>query len=152
MESGTGCRDWHTATHSVRLQRLLWVYRPGHGRVRGHERADRLASTAETTSGLQPGRAEVLRGLKNFLDMDEQEHYSTDRLKERSGERKRPTFHPPRSGTVCVPPDKYWHCFEVYLGKTVERRAERVWVFPSATMPSCAGTGNHCLHPSGKKV
>ena len=40
----------------------------------------------------------------------------------RSGERKRPTFHPPRSRTICVQPDKYWHCFEGNLGETAERR------------------------------
>ena len=45
--------------------------------------ADRLASTADITSGLQLVRAEVLRGLTNFLNMDRPEHHSTDRLKER---------------------------------------------------------------------
>ena len=40
----------------------------------------------------------------------------------RSGESKRPTFHPPRSRMICVQPDKYWHCFEGNLGETFERR------------------------------
>ena len=90
-------------------------------------------------SGLQLGRAEVLRGLRDFLNMDRPEHHSTDRLKERgSGERKRPTLHPPRSETICVQPDKSWHCFhgKVTLGKLLRDGAERVWAFPSATMPS----------------
>ena len=30
VESGMGCPDWHTAMHSLRLQRLLWIYCPGH--------------------------------------------------------------------------------------------------------------------------
>ena len=77
-----GCLDWHTAMHSLRLQRLLWVYCPGHTGVNENERAARLASTADITSGLQFGRAEVLRGLRNFLNMDRPEHHSTDRLKE----------------------------------------------------------------------
>ena len=38
----------------------------------------------------------------------------------RSEERKRPTFHPPRSRTICVQLDKYWHCFEGNLGETAE--------------------------------
>ena len=108
-----------TATHSLRLQRLLWIYCPGHAGVSGNERADRLASTADIISGLQLGRAEVLRGLRNFLNMDRPEHHSTDRL---SGERKRPTFHPPSSRTICVQPGKYWHCFVGNLGETAERR------------------------------
>ena len=40
----------------------------------------------------------------------------------RNGERKRTTFHPPRSGTICVLPDKDWHCLEGNLGETAERR------------------------------
>ena len=47
VESGTGCPDWHTAMHSLRLQRLLWIYCPGHTGGSGNERADRLASTAD---------------------------------------------------------------------------------------------------------
>ena len=58
VESGMGCPDWHTAMHSLQLQRLLWIYCPGHAGVSGNERADRLASTADITSGLQLGRAE----------------------------------------------------------------------------------------------
>ena len=60
VESGMGCPDWHTAMHSLRLQRLLWICCPGHAGVSGNERADRLASTADITSGLRLGRAEVL--------------------------------------------------------------------------------------------
>ena len=70
VESGMGCPDWHTAMHSLWLQRLLWIYCPEHAGVSGNEQADRLASTADITSGLQLGRAEVLRGLRNFLNMD----------------------------------------------------------------------------------
>ena len=43
--------------------------------ISGDERADRLASTADITSGLQLGRTEVLRGLRNFLNMDKPEHH-----------------------------------------------------------------------------
>ena len=98
VESGMGCPDWHTAMHSLRLQRLLWIYCPGYAGVSGNEQADRLASTADITSGLQLGRAdrlastadftsdlrlgraEVLRGLRNFLNMDRPEHHSIDCL------------------------------------------------------------------------
>ena len=36
-------------------------------------------NTADITSGLQLGRAEVLRGLRNFLDMDRPEHHSIEK-------------------------------------------------------------------------
>ena len=85
--SGMGCTDWHTAMHSVRLQILLWIYGPGHAGVSENERADRLASTADITFGLQLGRAEVPRGWRNFLNMDRPEHRSIDRPKERRVEK-----------------------------------------------------------------
>ena len=90
VESGMGCPDWHKAIHSLRPQRLLWIYCPGH--AGGNERADRLTSTADITSGLQLGRVEVFRGLGNFLNMDRPEHHSTDRLKER-GMKKESSQH-----------------------------------------------------------
>ena len=50
-------------------------------------RADRLASTADITSSLQLGRSEVLRGLRNFLNIDRPEHHSIDHLKGRGVEK-----------------------------------------------------------------
>ena len=111
VKTGMGCPDWHTAMHSLRLQRLLWIYCPGHAGVSGNERADRLASTADITSGLQLGRAEVQRSLRNFLNMDRLEHHSIDRLKERGVEkgsgqhailqgREQSVFNQPDIGTV----------------------------------------------------
>ena len=127
MESGMGCPGWLTAMHSLWLQRLLWIYCPGHTAVSGNERADRLASTADITSGLQLGSAEVLRDLRNFLNMDRLEHHSIDSPGgKRSGERKRPTFHPPGSGTICFQPDKHWHYFETTLGRLLRDSAESV--------------------------
>ena len=66
---------------------LLWIYRPGHAGISGNEHADRLASTADFTAGLQLGRVEVLRGLRNFLNLDRLEHHSIDCLKERGVEK-----------------------------------------------------------------
>ena len=136
-----GCPNWHTAMHSLRLQRLLWIYCPGHAGVSGNEQADRLASTADITSGLQLGRAEVLRGLRNFLSTDKPEHHSIDRLKERAVEkgsgrhstlqgRERSVFNQTNIGTVS----------RVTLGRLLRDGAERVWAFPSTTMPSAAET------------
>ena len=133
MESGMGCPDWHTAMHSPRLQRLLWMYCPGHAGVSGNERADRLASA----SGLHLGRAEVLRGLRDFLNMDRPEHHSIDCLKERGVEkgsgrhstlqgRKRSEFNQTNTGTVSM----------ATLGRLLRDGAARVWAFPGATMPS----------------
>ena len=63
VESGMGCPDRHTIMHSLRLQRRLWIYCPGHAGVSGNERADRLASKADITSGLQSRGAQRLKEL-----------------------------------------------------------------------------------------
>ena len=129
--------DWHTDMHSLRLQSLLWIYCPVHSAFSGIKRAHRLASTADTTSDLQRGRAEVLRGLRNFLNTDKPEHHSIDRLKERGVEkgssrhsslqgRERSVFSQTKIGTVS----------RATLGRLLRDAAERAWAFPSATMPS----------------
>ena len=42
--------------------------------VRGNEQANKVARTASITTGLQLRRAEVLRGLRNFLKADRPGH------------------------------------------------------------------------------
>ena len=107
-----GYTVFHTHTYSCAWVCMgMWTYCPGHAGVSGNEQADRLASTADITSGLQLGRAEVLRGLRNFLSTDKPEHHIIDRLKERgvvkgSGRhstlqgRERSVFNQTNIGTV----------------------------------------------------
>ena len=45
VEFGMGCPDWHIAMHSLRRQRLLWIYSPGQT---AHE--DRCANRVTTSS------------------------------------------------------------------------------------------------------
>ena len=107
---------------------LLWIYYSGHAEVSGNERADRLASSTDITSGLQLGRADVLRGLRNFLNMDRPEHPSTDRLEERGVEkgsgrhftfrgRERPVFNQTNICTVS----------RAAVGRLLRGGVERVW-------------------------
>ena len=137
VESGMGYPDWFTAMNSLRLQRFLWIYCPGHAGVSGNERADRLASTADITSGLQLGRAEVLRGLRNFLNMDRQEHHSIDRLKER-GVGKGSGWHSTLQGRErsVVNHTNIGTVSRATLGRLLRDGAECICAFPSATMPS----------------
>ena len=46
-----------------------------------------LASPEDVTPGLQLGRAEVLRALRKFLNIDRPVHRGIDRLKEREVEK-----------------------------------------------------------------
>ena len=95
----------------------------------------------ETVPWYQLGRAEVLWGLGNFLNTDRPEHHNIDRLKERGVEkgssrhstlqgRERSVFTQANIGTVST----------ATLGRLPRDGAERVWTFPSATMPSWAET------------
>ena len=74
--------------------------------------------------------AEVLRGLRNFLNKDKPEHHSIDRLKERGVEkgsgrhstlqcRERSVFNQTNIGTVS----------RAALGRLLSDGAERVWAF-----------------------
>ena len=125
------------STNQSSATKTLWIYCPGHVGVSGNERVDRLTSTADITSGLQLGRAKVLRGLRNFLNTDKPEHHSIDRLKERGVEkgsgrhstlqgRERSVFNQANIGTVS----------RATLGRLLRDGAERVLAFLSATMPS----------------
>ena len=136
-QATTGKQDRSPCHLLSRLQRLLWIYCSGHGGVSGNERADRLASTAEITSGLQLGGAEVLRGLRYFLNTDKPEHHCIHRLKERGVEKgsgrhstlqgqERSVFNQANIGTVS----------RATLGRLLRDGAERVWACPRATMPS----------------
>ena len=119
--------------HSLWPQRLLWIYCPGRAGVSGNERADRLAGTAYITFGLQLCKTEVLRGLRNFLNMDRPEHCSIDRQKERGVEKG--------SGRHSTLQGQEGFVFnQTNIGtvsrETAVRGAERVWAFLRTTVPS----------------
>ena len=61
--------------------RRMCICCTGHAGVNGNERADRPTGMADITTSLRPGRAEVLRGLRNFLNMDKPEYHSLRLLK-----------------------------------------------------------------------
>ena len=52
VKSGMGSPDWNVSMVDIHLRQLLWVYCPRHARVKGDDRADRLAGKATLTSGL----------------------------------------------------------------------------------------------------
>ena len=109
------------------LQTLLWIYCPGHAGVCGNEQAYGLANTADITSGLnlQLGTVEMLRGLRNFLNIDWAQHHNIDHLKER-GVEKRPVIIQTDIGNVS----------RATLGRLLRDGVEHVWAFPSTVMPS----------------
>ena len=96
-----------------------------------------VCSTADITSGLQHSSARVFTGLRNFPNKGRPKHHSIDRLKERGVEKEsgrhsilrcqeRSVFNQTKTGTVS----------RVTLGRLLRDGAERVWAFPSDTMPS----------------
>ena len=69
VKSGMGSPDWNVSMVDIHLQKLLWVYCPGHAGVKGNDRTDRLAGKATLTSGLLLRRSEVLRSLRHYLQV-----------------------------------------------------------------------------------
>ena len=41
-QSGMGCPDWYMSVFDSHLQRLLWMYYPGHAMVKENDLSDRL--------------------------------------------------------------------------------------------------------------
>ena len=83
VKSVMGSPDWHVSMFDIHLQRILWVYGPGHAGVKGNGRAGK----ATTTGGLFLGRCEVLRSLRHYLRAQCQGHRTIDRLDKRGVER-----------------------------------------------------------------
>ena len=86
--------DWNESMVNIHLYKKiknktkkLRVYCPGHVRVKGNDRADRLAGTATLTSGLLLEKSEVLRSLRHYLQAQSQGHHTIDLLEERGIER-----------------------------------------------------------------
>ena len=88
VKSGMGSPDWNVSMVNIHLQKLLWVYYPGHGGVKGNERAERLAGKATLTRGLLQGRSEMLRILRHYLWAQSQGHHTVDRVEEKGVERE----------------------------------------------------------------
>ena len=72
VKSGMGSPDWNVSMVDIHLQKLMWVYCPGHAGVKGNDRADRLVGKATITSSLLLGRSEVLRSLRHYLRVQNQ--------------------------------------------------------------------------------
>ena len=63
VKSGLRSPDWHLAMQDIQLEKLVWIYCPGHAGVKGNERADSLARKAAITRGWKIrglGKAETL--------------------------------------------------------------------------------------------
>ena len=78
VKSGMGSPDIH-------LRKLLWVYCH---RVKGNDRADRLAGKGTIASGLLLRRSDVWRNSRHYLREQSQGRHTTDRLEERGMERE----------------------------------------------------------------
>ena len=101
-ESGMGCPDLQTATHSLCVSTV-----PGTPVSVGMKwQIDGKHSRYHIWSAAWQGRG--AQSLRKFLIKDGQ----------RSGERKRLTFHPLRPGTISVQPDKHWRCLKGNLWET----------------------------------
>ena len=90
VECEVCCHQWYKALNSLWLQRLLQIYCPCHCGVRGNGWLTDWPT--QQTSQLvyilvHLGRAKVLRGLRNLVNVDKPELHSTVCLKEKRVEK-----------------------------------------------------------------
>ena len=128
-----GSPEWNVLMVDIHLRKLLWVYCPGHARVKGNDRADRLAGKATLTNGLLLGRSKVVRSLRHYLGAQSQGHHTTDHLEERGIERGsvRQSSLKGREGAV-ISQANTGTISKATLGKLLRDGVERSWAFLSA--------------------
>ena len=112
IESGIGCPDWHTAMHSLRLQRFQSICCPGYAGVSGNGRTDRWASTADVTSVCCLAGQRCLEAWGAFWTWTGQSIIAL--ISSRTEEwKKEATDSPaPEEGNdLCSTRQKHWHSF-----------------------------------------
>ena len=128
-----GRPDWHTAMHSLRLQDFC-----GSTAVRTLES---VGMNRQTDWQAQQIAHLVCRGAWRLEELSEHGQARASQLwspeGKRSGERKQPTFHPPRLGML-FSTRQTLAISRARLGRLLRDGAECIWTFPSATMPSWA--------------
>ena len=77
--------DWMKALQDSALEKLTWVFSPGHAGVSGNERADTLAGTAAIDNNLTLDPPTVLQCVKQQLEdiRIESSSHTLSRLKEK---------------------------------------------------------------------
>ena len=118
VKSGVGNPDWHVSLFDIHLRKLLWV-----SCLTERKSPVRLAGKAALTNGLRPGRSEVLRSLRHFLQGTKprtSHHRSSGG--ERRGKRKRSTIFLERTREGHRQPDEHWNRFKGIIWETSERR------------------------------
>lgn len=132
IQKGRFRYEWMSSIEVSNLQRLTWIYCPGHAGVYGNERADRLASTASIVGELKMDKGDILRSLRDsLLDEDTKidvesikrfKQFGVTRCSSRTGclrGRVRGVFNQRATGTISM------HTLRYLLGET-----EHLWVCP----------------------
>ncbi len=64
IEQGMLKPEWIKSIMKSKLKVLTWIFTPGHSGVKGNEKADELAGSAQITTSLQMGQKEVITSLQ----------------------------------------------------------------------------------------
>jgi hypothetical protein len=123
-----------------RIDRLTWIYCPGHAGVQGNEQADRLAGKAPIEGVLKWDKSDLPMAVRDFSNREETLACENDphiiRLRERGvkqgegrqstlGGRHRIVHNQVDTGTISI------HTLRWLL----ERVEERIWEFLTAVIP-----------------
>ena len=129
---------WFTCVSNSQLRRLQWIFCPGHAGVKGNERADKLAGSAniEGTLTLDPPTVTALV-REHLFSKREEESFTRSILLEKGIQ--------PGEGRRCELRGSTRRCYNQLLMETISlptlrwtllRRGEEIWSNPSSSDPS----------------
>ena len=133
IEAGSFRPEWIDLIKASQLRKLVWIYTPGHAGVKGNERADHLAGSADFGEDLEMGEKEILTALYE-LPREEPQSDSVDRLvslgyKEGDGRKEdlcgetRRRKNQMATGTITMPTLRW----------LLKWRAEQIWACPDCS-------------------
>ena len=138
IKTGHLYADWFTCVSNSQLRRLQWIFCPGHAGVKGNERADKLAGSAniEGTLTLDPPTVTALV-REHLVNKREEESFTRSILMEKGIQ--------PGEGRRCELRGPTRRCYNQFLMETISlptlrwtllRRGEEIWSNPSSSDPS----------------
>ena len=130
--------DWKSTISASSLERIAWVFCPGHAGVNGNERADKLAGDAETRGTLVLDPPTVMASVKEWFNDNrvESESHTLANLKEQGVQRGSG-----RHSLLCGPTRRITNQLKMgtissyTLKWTLKRRGEQIWTCAACEDP-----------------
>ena len=138
IDTGRLYADWLKAISESSLQKLLWIFCPGHAGVHGNERADKIAGEADVSGTLTLDPPTVLSLVKDLLEKQRIEtSNTTDILKGKGIKRGAGRMSDLRGPLRRMTNQLLMETISLYtLRQTLLWREEQIWLTPDCDDPN----------------